>query len=169
VDLPALLAKPTDPQPWTGGFEVLALCAGAWVLAAIGGLATPARLLFSASLAVFAVQHFLYAKFIATLLPGWIPGALFWAWFVGVAFAAAALSIATRIQSRLAATLLGTMFFLWVLMLHGPRIAAAAHNGNEWTSGAIALAMCGCAWILAGDAPAAAWPPAGGVRPGGPG
>jgi hypothetical protein len=35
------------------------------------------RLLFALPLMVFAVQPFLYAGFIATLIPGWIPARLF--------------------------------------------------------------------------------------------
>jgi hypothetical protein len=33
------------------------------------------------------------------------------------------------------------MFFIWVAILHAPRVAAAPHNGNEWTSMCIAVAM----------------------------
>jgi uncharacterized membrane protein len=108
------------------------------------------RFLFAAGLVVVGVQHFLYAKFIATLIPSWIPGHLFWAYFVGVAFIAAALSLATNIQGRLAAALLGLMFLLWVIVLHVPRVVASPHQGNEWTSAMIALAMCGGSFVLAG-------------------
>jgi hypothetical protein len=108
------------------------------------------RVLFAVSLVVFGVQHFLYARFIATLVPSWILGHLFWAYFVGIAFVAAALSLATQIKIGLAATWLGIMFLLWVLVLHLPRVAAALHNGNEWTSLFVALAMSGGAFMLAG-------------------
>jgi uncharacterized membrane protein YphA (DoxX/SURF4 family) len=166
--LPKLAAAPRKPGPWTSSFELLAMCGGALVLAATLWKRPPAdvptsgrrsrtstlllagRLLFAVSLGVFGVQHFLYGPFIATLLPAWIPGHLFWAYFVGVAFAASALSLATGVQARLAGTLLGLMFLLWVVFLHLPRCFAAPHNGNEWTSAIVALAMGGCAWILAG-------------------
>ena len=75
---------------------------------------------------------------------------MFWAYFVGVAFIAAALAIVSGRVGSLAATLLGTMFFLWVVMLHAPRVAHALHNANEWTSLFVALAMSGGAWIVAG-------------------
>jgi uncharacterized membrane protein len=45
------------------------------------------------------------------------------------------------------------MFFLFLVLLHIPRIAGNSGNGNEWTSGFVALAMCGGAWILANAAP----------------
>jgi len=48
----------------------------------------------------------------------------------------------------LATTLLGIMYFFWVLIVHAPRVAAALQNGNEWTSGFVALAMSGAALIF---------------------
>ncbi len=53
--------------------------------------------------------------------------------------------------ARLATAMLGLMFFLFVFALHLPRVVAASHNGNEWTSMFVATAMCGTAWILAGS------------------
>lgn len=158
VYAPRLFEHLHDPGPWTSGFELLALSAITLVLA--GELEVPGarlweglivgRLLFAAALAVFGIQHFLYAKFIATLIPRWIPGHLFWAYFVGAAFFAAAVSIATKIQGHLAAASLGLMFLLWVAVLHVPRVAAAVHEGNEWTSAFMALAMSGGSFVLAG-------------------
>jgi len=148
--VPKLAANPHDPGPWTSGFELLALCGAALVLAGAHTSIKLGRVLFAVSLVVFGVQHFLYAHFIATLVPSWILGHLFWAYFVGIAFVAAALSIATQIKIDLAATWLGVMFLLWVVVLHLPRVAAALHKGNEWTSLFVALAMSGGAFMLAG-------------------
>jgi uncharacterized membrane protein YphA (DoxX/SURF4 family) len=161
--VPALVANVRNPGPWTSGFELLAMCGAALILAdaaavegadlsASAGMANSAlqvgRFVFAVSLVVFSIQHMLYAGFIATLVPAWVPGKLFWAYFVGVAFFAAALAIITGIQRRLAGTLLWAMFFLWVLLVHLPRIVGAVHNGNEWTSGLVALAMSGGALIV---------------------
>jgi uncharacterized membrane protein len=111
---------------------------------------SPGRIFIAISLVVFAIQHFLYANFVATLVPAWIPGRLFWAYFVGVAFVAAAIGAVVPKMTRPAGILLGILFFLFVVTLHIPRIAAHSRDGNEWTSGFVALAMCGGAWILAG-------------------
>ena len=35
---------------------------------------------------VFGAQHFMYAAFIATLIPAWIPFHLFWVYFTGAGF-----------------------------------------------------------------------------------
>jgi uncharacterized membrane protein YphA (DoxX/SURF4 family) len=111
------------------------------------------RLFVAISLVVFGLQHFIYGGFVATLVPAFMPGRLFWAYFVGVAFVAAAIGILTKMLARPAATMLGVMFFLFVLLLHIPRIIGKSSDGNEWTSGFVALAMCGGAWILANAAP----------------
>jgi uncharacterized membrane protein YphA (DoxX/SURF4 family) len=162
-----IVAKPRGPQAWTGCFELLAIGAAAWVLAAALAEEPPTsgawrsataampvgRLLFALSLPVFGVQHLHFANFVATLVPAWLPARLFWAIFFGVAFIAAGVSLAIRVKERLAATLLGAMFLLWFLVLHIPRSIASPLNGNEWTSGFVALAMAGSAWILAGAAP----------------
>ena len=158
------LARLHDPGLWTVVFEILAMVGGAWVLAAgfpadekisypkgsfVFQLATLGRYLIAISLVVFAVQHFMYAQFVANLIPAWIPARLFWVYFTGVAFIAAAISIATRMMLRIAGMLLGTMFFLWVILLHAPRVAGAPRNGDEVTSLLVALAMSGVGFALA--------------------
>ena len=92
----------------------------------------------------------MYGAFIANLIPPWIPLHLFFAYFVGAAFFAASLSFITQIKAPVAGSMLGIMFLIWVVFLHAPRIAAASHDQNEWTSGFIALAMCGAGFVFAG-------------------
>src|SRR5260370_21275695 len=113
------------------------------------------RIFFAFSLGVLGVHHFIYVCSGATLVPGWMRRRLFWAYFVGVAFFAAAVGIVYKLMARAAATMLGLMFFLFVVLLHIPRIIGNSSNGNEWTSGFVALAMCGGAWILASAGSAA--------------
>src|SRR5438309_1769197 len=64
---------------------------------------------------IFGVQHFIFLQFVADFIPAWIPWRTFWAGFTGVALLAAATGIVFRIWDRWAATLLGTMIFLWVV------------------------------------------------------
>jgi uncharacterized membrane protein len=127
-------------------FETIAFAAGACLLADRG--LPIARVLIGISMIVFGVNHLLVPETIAKLIPSWMPARLFLAWFTGFAFIAAGLCIVSRWQKQLAARMLGLMFFLWVALLHGPRIAAHPHHPAEWNSGLVALAMCGIAWIL---------------------
>ena len=153
--VPRLVANVHDPAPWTSGAEILALCGAALALAGAssGRFSSLARLgssLFALTLTVFGIQHLLYGRFVATLIPAWIPGRLFFAYGVGLCFIATTLSILSGLMDRLAATLLGTMFLTWVVILHLPRVLASQKNGNEWTSAIVALAMAGGSWIVAG-------------------
>ncbi len=99
---------------------------------------------------VFGVDHFLYPGFVATLVPSWIPGPMFWTYFAGIALIAAGVGIVFNIKARLAATLLGVMIFIWLIVLHIPRAIADPSGGlgNEWTSVFEALAFSGIAFIL---------------------
>jgi uncharacterized membrane protein len=153
VHFPGLIMRLHDPGPWTSSFEILALSGGALVIAA--GRNRIFHIVgcwfFAVLMVVVGVQHMMYAGFVATLVPTWMPARLFWAYFVGAAFFATAVSLLTQILARWAATLIGAMFVIFVAILHAPRVAAALHNGNEWTSLFVALAMAGSAWAIAGN------------------
>jgi uncharacterized membrane protein len=151
----------------TRAFETLALGGAAWLLAGslpmgtrfaqgwetlTGQLAKIGLHLFAVSLVIFGAQHFMYAPFIATLIPAWIPAHFFWVYFTGIGFIATALAIITGIQARLGATLLGIMFLLWVILLHAPRVFAQPHNGDELTSLFVAMAMGGSCLVTAATA-----------------
>jgi len=49
-------------------------------------ITTLGRIFIAIALVVFGVQHFMYGVFVAGLVPAWMPGRLFWAYFVGAAF-----------------------------------------------------------------------------------
>ena len=74
----------------------------------------------AASLAAFAGEHFTAAKALSQLVPKWMPGRVFIAYFVGVAHLAAALSFVARRCIRWSAFFLAVMFVLFVLLLHLP-------------------------------------------------
>ena len=158
--IPILVSNLHDADKWTCTFEELAIGGGLFVLALTlpparsdsrgEGIVRAGSLFFAISLVIFGILHFMYADYIATLIPSWIPARLFWAYFVGVAFFATTISIVIKKKTYLATTLLGFMFFFWEISLHIPRVIASPHNADEWTSAAIALAMSGSSFALAG-------------------
>ena len=75
---------------------------------------------YAAPLAAFGTEHFTLNAAIASIIPAWIPWHQFWAYLVGACFIAAALSLVTRIQARLAASLLALTFFLFVVLMDVP-------------------------------------------------
>jgi len=159
VHFPELVRQLHNPGPWTSSFEILGLCGGAMVMAVAmegrsqnsieAALTNVGCLFFAALMIVVGVQHFLYAQFVSTLIPGWIPARVFLAYFVGVAFFAVALSMITHVMRHLAAMLVGIMFVIFVAILHAPRVAHMLNNGNEWTSLFVALAMAGGSFAIA--------------------
>ena len=108
------------------------------------------RIFFAVPLAVFGVEHFIFATSMANMVPSWIPWHLFWIYLVGAALIAAALSIATGICSRLAGAMLSFMILSFVCMLHIPNWVAHPHDrfamavalrDLAFSAGALALAV----------------------------
>jgi uncharacterized membrane protein len=108
------------------------------------------RLFYAIPLAVFAGEHFTLGRLMAGGIPAWIPAHVFWVYFVGVALVAAALSIVVKKHSQLAATLLGTMILLFVVLLHIPRVAANPHDRISWAVALRDLSFSGGAFAFAG-------------------
>ena len=171
--LPIIVARPRDLNARTGVFEVLALCASALTLSAclkqkrasaprsMGGtlvalevkaintLTASGPYLFAICSVVFGITHLLIPRAIASLVPAWIPGGLFWAYFTGAAFIAAGISIVTGVLARWGVFWQGVMLLLWFLMLHAPRVALHPRIPAEWSSLFEVLGMSGGAWIVA--------------------
>ena len=108
------------------------------------------HLCFAIPLAAFGAEH-LSGGIPLTMVPPYMPGRLFWLYFVGVALIAASLSMATKIQVRWSGLLGGIMMFLFVAMLHLP---GAIRLGGRipWTVVIREMAFGGGCWVLAGIA-----------------
>jgi uncharacterized membrane protein len=104
----------------------------------------------AAPLAVFAGEHLAGPKFLMELVPPYMPVRLFWAYFVGVALLAAALSLSLKKYVRWSAPLLAAMFFLFVLMMDLPATIAHPHNRQFWTLALRETAFGGGALALTG-------------------
>jgi uncharacterized membrane protein len=105
----------------------------------------------AAPLAVFGAEHFVDARDIMQLVPAWMPAHLFWTYFVGCAWIAAATSLVSMKFVRLSATLLGMAFFLFVLMMDLPGAISEPGNRIGWSLALRQLAYAGGAWALAGS------------------
>ena len=105
---------------------------------------------YAAPVAVFGTEHFTLTAAVASIIPAWIPWHLYWVYFLGACFIAAALSVVTRIQARFSASMLAPTFFLFVALMHGPGWAQAPGNRFalavalrelSFSGGALALAV----------------------------
>jgi uncharacterized membrane protein len=152
--------------PYFGGAAILVIGVArvkkgsSWRALGLDRLILIGPLLFAIPMAIFGMDHLVAAKAIATLVPSWIPGQLFWAYFVGFALIAAALSLATKTQARLSAALLGIMIFLFVFLIHIPSCLAIPYDKTRLTIvlrdlalSAGALAFAASKSELAGRAP----------------
>jgi len=161
LHLPLALTNPRVGFMWTNPVKSLAMLGGVIILAGAlpgegSGLAglfrklMPLGPLFLGGFMILGgIQHFVYADFVAQLVPSWIPGARFWTYFTGVALIAGGLGILLPKTQRLAATMSGLMIFLWVVLLHVPRALADLHDIGEASGVFEALALSGVAFILA--------------------
>jgi len=108
------------------------------------------RLFFAIPMAVFGSEHFTLTSVIADMVPSWIPAHTFWVYLVGLGFLCGALSIAVRVQARLAAALVGMTLFIFVCVMDVPAAVADPRDRFAWalalrelafSSGALAFAM----------------------------
>ena len=107
-------------------------------------------LFIAVSLAVFAPSTSAAPMRVSDMVPSWMPGHLFWAYFVGCALFAAATSLAVKKFLRLSSTLLGLMFFLFVCMMHIPNTLADPKDRFAWAIALRDISFAGGAWALAG-------------------
>jgi uncharacterized membrane protein len=163
--LPRALSDPLTGFMWTNPSKTLALAGGAFLIAGMNGMRgfraevskrrlSTATLLLAIFLIICGVQHFVYAGFVDTLVPAWIPpGQRFWTYFTGVALIAGGVGLLLPRTVRAAAFLSGVMVFLWVLLLHIPRAMSEANQANELAGVFEALAISGVAFLIAGSIP----------------
>ncbi len=160
--VPYVVADSDIGGAWTAAGKALAFFGGAFAVAASDDGAGEGawrewfvylgRFCLGAFLALGGIQHLLFPEFVATLVPGWIPGHLFWTYFAAVALIAGGVGLMLPKVARPAAALSGLMVFLWFLILHIPRavVAADAQRRNELTAVFESLAVAGIAFLLAG-------------------
>jgi uncharacterized membrane protein YphA (DoxX/SURF4 family) len=106
-------------------------------------------LFYAAPLAAFGTEHFTRTEAIASIVPAWIPWHLFWAYFIGACFIAAAVSLVTGIRTRLSASLLALTFFLFVVLMDVPGWAEDPRDRFALTLALRELSFSGGALALA--------------------
>ena len=154
---------------WTDAIKLLALTGGAMMMYHAGDhgkassiqkasdrIAPYGKYLYAFMLMMFGLAHFVNADFVKTIVPGWIPGSLFWTYLTGVALMGAGLSIFINVKVRQIMSLLATMLFLWLILVHLP--STIQHplydpvnpflDGNRAISSLQCLAFCGIAIVV---------------------
>jgi uncharacterized membrane protein len=164
LHVPKVIAHPNAGNAWTPALEIFAMAGAALMVTALSphdsalsrewnvrldGVGTIGLLCLAVTLPAFGVLHFIYWEYVASVIPAWIPGHTFWAYFTGVAHLVAGIAIiisfapSFRRLAYLAASLWALMVGLWVVLLHVPRALAHMETRPEWTSLFVAITLCG--------------------------
>ena len=152
---------------WESTLKELALAGGAFVVAgsyrenqpkpesvlikSLEKMIPFGSLFFSITIISFGIAHFMYEKSIEPMVPSWIPDHTFWTYFSGTALIGSGVCIILDIRKQKIAALLGTMLFLWFLMVHipGAMTNPDVDRGNLVSSAFDALAFSGTAFLIA--------------------
>jgi uncharacterized membrane protein YphA (DoxX/SURF4 family) len=93
---------------------------------------TLGRVFVAAPLATFGGLHLASAHGLMQIVPAWVPWPLLWAYLVGFALIATALSLIFGRLVRWSALLAGAMLLAFVMMIHAPNLLANIHDRFAW-------------------------------------
>lgn len=164
LHVPHLIVAPSHEINWGACGEIVTLIAACWVIYASN--ATPsdkpyiaaltgekairiARIAFAVAVPLVGLEHLIYAKETADMVPAWLPYRMGWAYFTGIAHIAAGLAIALDLLPRLAATLEAWMMGGFTVFVWIPAVMAAPSQRFAWTALMISTVITAAAWIIA--------------------
>ena len=161
---PLVIANITDPAEMNAMFMAVAISGGSFIIVSsiqqrvvsyptylIGNrhvVKMIGNFFYGMAIVVFGIQHVLYASFIASLVPSWIPGGHFWSYGTGLALIGAGISITFAWKSKSSSLWLGVMISLWVVLVHFPRLQLNPKDYHEWTNLFQAVIIAVSAFVL---------------------
>lgn len=158
-----ILLAPTQEGSYQSSGENAVVVAGAWVLYAwlaagwdkkhlafaVGEKGVRiARVFYGLAMLAFGLSHFFYLDLTAPLIPDWIPGHVFWAYFTGSAYLAAGVAMLIGVWARLAALLSALQMFGFLLLVWVPLIIAGKMDSFNWGEVTVNCALVAGAWVV---------------------
>jgi uncharacterized membrane protein len=116
-----------------------------------------ARALYGVSLIFFGAAHFIDVKDTLSLIPNWLPGHLFWAYFTGCAFIAAGVATLTSLYARLAVTLSVLQLTLFLVLVWVPIVAKGSRDPFQWSETILNVALLAAGWVVADSYRGRSW------------
>jgi uncharacterized membrane protein len=166
IHIPNVVGNPHTRIVWVVALREPAFAGGAFALAATlqegwkpqarHVFATLGRFLIAICIAFMGVQQCLHPELapgvpLLKATPLWVPAHAFWGYLIGAIYVVIAISLLLNKQVRRAATWLGLIIFLIVLLLYLPIvIAIPADIANGLNYLADTLLLCGAVLCLAG-------------------
>lgn len=155
LQLPRVIAHPTNPAAWLGFAETLVMVVGGWIIldsvngpGKVAGIRIAQRL-FAAALPLIGLSHFVYVEITTALVPAWLPNRVAFAYFTGAAHVAAGFAVLIGFIPRVAAALEACMIASFTLLVWVPRVAASPASRMPWTALLVSSALAAAAWAVA--------------------
>jgi uncharacterized membrane protein len=159
-----IVLAPLVEGPYQSAGETAVFVAAAWVLYAwfaedwdrqhvefaVGdkGLRI-ARVVYGLALIAFGFSHYAYLELTAPLVPAWLPGHVFWAYFTGATYLAAGVAMIIGVFGRLAAVLSAWQIGLMTVLVWAPILAAGHVSEQHWIETVVSCALTAGAWAVA--------------------
>jgi uncharacterized membrane protein len=159
-----IVLAPLVEGPYQSAGETAVFVAAAWVLYAWFGDSWDkkylgfavgdkglriARVIYGLALIAFGFSHYAYLELTAPLVPNWLPGHTFWAYFTGATYVAAGVAIIVGVVARLAAMLSTVQIGLMTVLVWAPIMAAGHVSEQHWIETVVSCALTAAAWVVA--------------------
>jgi hypothetical protein len=165
-----ILLAPTEEGSYQTCGENVVVVAAAWVLYAWFAtgrrrldFATGergvriARVLYALAMIAFGLSHFAYLNLTAPLVPGWLPGHVFWAYFTGAAYLAAAAAMLSGVWARLAVVLSTIQMGGFTALVWLPMALAGTLSAFQWGEFLVSWVLTAGGWVVADSYRGAPW------------
>lgn len=108
-----------------------------------------ARVIYGLAMIAFGLSHFAYLGNTASLVPGWLPGHVYWAYFTGSAYLAAGVAVLVGLYGRLAAAFSAVQMGGFTLLVWVPVVAKGTHDPSMWGEFVVSMALAASGWVMA--------------------